>query len=169
MELVEELSFMYHPDCFEDVLYRYQDTVYRIAFTYCRSTTEAEDIAQEVFIKYLTKAPHLTGEEHLKAWLIRVTINSAKSYLRSSWFKKTVPLSEQECHVAEDSTNCDVYSAIMALPKKYRTVVILYYFEDYTVREIAKILNRTETAIQTQLQRARGKLKEELKEDWINE
>jgi len=169
MELVEELSFMYQPDCFEDVIYRYQDTVYRIAFTYCRSTAEAEDIAQEVFIKYLTKAPHLTGEDHLKAWLIRVTINSSKSYLRSSWFRKNVPLSEQEGFIIEDSTNYDIHNAIMALPKKYRTVVILYYFEDYTVREISKILNRTETAIQTQLQRARGKLKEELREDWIND
>ena len=160
---------MYHPVCFEDVLYRYQDTVYRIAFTYCRNTTEAEDIAQEVFIKYLTKTPHLTGEEHLKAWLIRVTINSSKNFLRSSWFRKNVPLSEQEGFTIEDSTNYDIHNAIMALPKKYRAVIILYYFEDYTVREIAKILSRTETAIQTQLQRARGKLKEELKEDWIND
>jgi len=169
MELAEVLPIMYHPDCFEDVLYRYQDTVYRIAFTYCRNTTEAEDIAQEVFIKYLTKTPHLTGEEHLKAWLIRVTINSSKNFLRSSWFRKNVPLSEQEGFTIEDSTNYDIHNAIMALPKKYRAVIILYYFEDYTVREIAKILSRTETAIQTQLQRARGKLKEELKEDWIND
>ena len=169
VELVEELSVMYHPDCFEDVLYRYQDTVYRIAFTYCRNASEAEDIAQEVFVRYFTKTPVLTGEDHLKAWLIRVAINTSKSHLRSSWLRKTVPLSEQECHIAEDSTNYDLYNAIMALSQKYRAVVILYYFEDYSVREIAKILGRTETAIQTQLQRAREKLKKELKEGWINE
>jgi RNA polymerase sigma-70 factor (ECF subfamily) len=103
----------------------------------------------------------------LKAWLIRVTVNASKSLLRSAWFRRTVPLSEHEAPCAEDSP--DTVGAVMSLPEKYRSVVLLYYYEDYPVREIAQLLRRTETAVQTQLQRARAMLKEKLKEDWQDE
>ena len=160
---------MYCPDCPEDIIYRYQDTVYRIAFTYCRNPSDAEDVAQEVFIRYIRKMPGLDSEEHLKAWLIRVTLNVAKSLLTSSWSKKTVPLSDHELISNDEMSNTETYYAVMSLSEKYRSVVMLYYFEDYSVKEIAQILNRTETAIQTQLQRARAMLKDKLKEDWKND
>jgi len=169
MELVKELPVMYCPDCPEDIIYRYQDTVYRIAFTYCRNPSDAEDVAQEVFIRYIRKMPRLDSEEHLKAWLIRVTLNVAKSLLTSSWSKKTVPLSDHELISNDEMSNTETYYAVMSLSEKYRSVVMLYYFEDYSVKEIAQILNRTETAIQTQLQRARAMLKDKLKEDWKND
>ena len=144
---------MYFPDCPEDVIYRYQDTVYRIAFTYCRNTSDAEDIAQEAFLRYVKKMPRLQSEEHLKAWLIRVTLNIAKSLSTSSWSKKIVPLSEHDPVIADERTETDaaIYYAVMSLPEKYRSVIMLYYYEDYSVGEIAQILNRTETAVQTQL------------------
>ena len=160
---------MYCPDCTEDIILRYQDTVYRIALTYCRNSSDAQDITQEVFLRYMKKTPCLAGEEHLKAWLIKVAVNLSKSLLRSSWFKKTVRLSEQESYISEDKSNCETYYAVMSLPEKYRAVVILYYFDDYSVREIAQTLRRTETAVQTQLQRARAMLKTILKEDWQND
>jgi len=169
MELVEEIPVMYYPDCPEEIIYRYQDTVYRIAFTYCRNSSDAQDVAQEVFIRYIKKLPSLKSEEHLKAWLIRVTINTAKSLLTSSWFKKVVPITEHLPATTEDSPCPDTYNAVMSLPDKYRAVVMLYYFEDYSVKEIAQILSRTETAVQTQLQRARAILKNTLKEDWSND
>jgi len=169
MELVKEIPAMYYPDCPEDIIYRYQDTIYRIAFTYCRNASDAQDIAQEVFIRYIKKQPHLKSEEHLKAWLIRVTINIAKSLLTSSWFKKVVPITEQQSAATEDLPCPDTYNAVMSLPDKYRSVIILYYFEDYPVGEIAGILKRTETAVQTQLQRARAILKNKLKEEWEND
>jgi RNA polymerase sigma-70 factor (ECF subfamily) len=169
MELIKEIPVMYYPDCPEEIIYRYQDTVYRIAFTYCRNTSDAEDVAQEVFFRYIKKMPQVQSEEHLKAWLIKVTMNAAKSLLTSSWFKKVVPISENDSISTEDSSSIDTYNAVMSLSEKYRLVVILYYFEDYSIGEIARILNRSETAVQTQLQRARAMLKAKLKEDWEND
>jgi len=171
MELVKEIPIMYFPDCPEDVIYRYQDTIYRIAFTYCRNTPDAEDIAQEVFLRYMKKMPQLKSEEHLKAWLIRVTLNTAKSLSTSSWSRKTVPLSEHDPIITDERTETDIdtYYAVMSLSEKYRSVVMLYYYEDYSIGEIAQVLNRTETAIQTQLQRARKMLKNKLKEEWGND
>jgi len=169
MELAKEMPVMYYPDCPEDVILRYQDTVYRIAFTYCRNTPDAQDVAQDVFVRYLKRMPRLKSEEHLKAWLIRVTMNVAKSHLTSSWSKKVVPISEHEPVITDESTSADTYFAVMSLPEKYRSVVMLYYFEDYSVGEIAQILDRTETAIQTRLHRARAMLKSKLKEEWGND
>ena len=160
---------MYFPDCLEDIIHRYQDTVYRIAFTYSRSSSDAQDITQDVFLSYIRKSPRLKSEKHLKAWLLRVTMNTAKNLLKSSWKKKTVPISEHDPVTTDESSYSDTYYAVMSLPEKYRSVIMLYYFEDYSVREIAIILKRTETAVQTQLQRARAILKKNLKEDWGND
>ena len=160
---------MYYPGCPEEVILRYQDTVYRIAFTWCQNISDAQDVTQEVFFRYLKKTPSVTGEEHLKAWLIRVTVNVSKSLMKSAWVKRTVPLFEQKDYGTNDRSSTDTYNAVMLLPEKYRSVILLYYFEDYSVREIANILARTETAVQTQLQRARAMLKKKLKEDWLDD
>ena len=152
-----------------DVIKCYQDVVYRVAFTYCKNAYNAEDVTQEVFLRYLKSKKEFADEEHLKAWLIRVAINVSKNFLRSAWFKTTVSISEHENLCAEEQTQPEIYHAVLSLPEKYRSVVLLYYYEDYTVREIAEILRRTETALQTQLQRARNMLKEKLKEDWQDE
>lgn len=166
MEYVEAISAISVPDCPEDIIRRHQDMVYRIAFAYCRNIQDAQDVTQEVFFRYLKNTPRPTGQEHIKAWLIRVTVNVSKSLLRSAWFKKTVPLSEQEMSINDAPLNLDTYHAVVSLPEKYRSVVFLYYFDDYSVKEIANILRRTETAVQTQLQRARAILRNKLKEDW---
>ena len=157
---------MFYPGSPEGVIQRYQDVVYRIAFIYCKNAFDAEDVMQEVFFRYLKNKTGFTGEEHLKAWLIRVAVNVSKSLLRSAWFRKTTALPEHESPYVEEQSKPDAYDAVLSLPEKYRSVVLLYYYEEYTVGEIAKILRRTETAIQTQLQRARAMLKEKLKEDW---
>jgi len=169
MAQTDVIQVEYIPDNPEDVIRQHTDMVYRIAFTYCRNRSDAEDITQEVFYRYLRKTPRLTGEDHLKAWLIRVAVNASKSLLRTAWLRKTVPISEQEPLPASESTPVDLYHAVMSLPEKYRSVVILYYYDGFTVGEIAKVLHRTETAVQTQLHRARAMLKEELMEDWQNE
>ena len=152
-----------------DIIKFYKDTVYRIAFAHCKNVYDAEDITQEVFLRYLKSKKDFDSEEHLKAWLIRVTVNISKNLLRSAWFKKTVSISEHENLCAEEQTQPEIYQAVLSLPEKYRSVILLYYFEEYKVKEIAKILRRSETAVQTQLQRARAILKEKLKEDWHNE
>jgi RNA polymerase sigma-70 factor (ECF subfamily) len=165
------------PDNPEEIINQYKDMVYRIALAYCRNSADAEDVTQAVFLRYLKMTPNTTGENNLKAWLIRVAINVSKSLLRSAWRKKTVSLDEQSAleergeFDADDPAGLglDTYHAVMSLPEKYRSVVLLYYYEDYSVKEIARILRRTETAVQTQLQRARVMLKDKLKEDWKND
>jgi RNA polymerase sigma-70 factor (ECF subfamily) len=148
---------------------RYQDMVYRIAYAYCKNTADAEDITQDVFVRFIKNAACFTEEEHIKAWLIRAVINASKNLLRSAWRRKIAPLTESEPAPTEDVPNVDVYNAVMSLAEKYRTVILLYYYEGYSVKETARILKRTETAVQTQLQRARLMLKEKLREEWLGD
>ena len=169
MEIVKSMAVPYSPGSPHEVIERYKDMVYRIACAYCKNRYDAEDITQEVFFRWLKKPLGFRSEEHMKAWLIRVTVNVSKSLLRSAWFKRTAPLSEHENLHMQEQAQSGTYDAVMSLPEKYRAVVLLYYFEDYSVRDIAGILRRTETAVQTQLQRARTMLKEMLKEEWQND
>lgn len=165
MELAEGLL----PFSADDVIARYKDTVYRVAYTYCQNPADAEDVTQEVFIRFIKAPAGFASEEHLKAWLIRVAVNLSKNLLRSAWFRKTVPLPDQETPRPEEETRRHIYDAVMSLPAKYRAVVLLYYFEDYSVREAAEVLRRKETTVQTQLQRARTMLRQMLKEEWQDE
>jgi RNA polymerase sigma-70 factor (ECF subfamily) len=169
MEIAEREINVFSQSNISGVINCYQDVVYRIAFTYCKNTFDADDITQEVFLRYLKSKKDFDYEEHLKAWLIRVTINVSKNHLRSAWFRKTVSISEYENLCADDQTQSEMYNVVLSLPEKYRSVVLLYYYEEYTVGETAKILSRTETAVQTQLQRARTILKTKLKEEWQSE
>lgn len=152
-------------DSFESVVERYKDMVYRISFTYCKNASDADDVTQDVFLAYYKNAPVFLSDEHLKAWLIRVTVNASKKVLRSSWFKKTVPLSDYENLITDQPEALETFHSVMALPPKYRAVILLYYFEGYSVKETAEILQLKESAVQTQLGRARAKLKQQLQED----
>lgn len=149
------------------VIQRYQDTVFKIAFTYCKNRSDADDIFQEVFLRYLRKNPRFADQSHEKAWFIKVTINCCKKLLFSSWFKKTAPFEDNIAF--ETSEESDLFFAVMNLPLKYRTVVHLYYYEDYSIREIAQLTAQRETTVTTQLQRARQLLKTGLKEDLLYE
>lgn len=150
----------------------YANMVYRTAYQYCGNKSDAEDVAQNTFIKLLESQKSFEDEEYLKRWLIRVAVNEAKNISMSVWKRRMFSLEEAdgnqtyEFESTEDST---LYEAVMQLPAKYRIVVHLYYFEDYSVREIAEILKIKETTVQTQLMRARAKLKEQLKEAWEDE
>ena len=140
--------------------------VYRVAFTYCKNSHDAEDITQDVFLKYITSNKEFQSDEHLKAWLIAVTANHCKNLLKSSWLKKTQPLDENIPFKQDKHSN--LFYAVMKLPKDYRIVVYLFYYEDYSTREIADTLKKNESTIRSQLARARKKLKSIL-EDWKDE
>ena len=143
------------------VVDQYADTIIRIAFQYTKNRTDAEDITQDVFIS-LMKQPPFKTEEHLKAWLIRVTINKSKDYLRATKRRNTLPLDNfadilsKEEKLALDELN--------ELPDKDHDLIYLFYFEEYTSKEIAKILGIEEVTIRKRLSRARGKLKKLLEE-----
>lgn len=147
----------------EYMLGKYSDMVFKVAYTRTKNSHDAEDIMQDVFLRYIRSKPCFESEEHEKAWFIRVTINRTKSLLTSSWFRKTTVLDDRlSVNPAQKS---DVYYAVMALPKDMRTVIHLYYYEDYSIREIAKLLFRSESYVKSILMRARKKLKITLEEN----
>lgn len=147
----------------------YKDRLFAIAFHFCKNKADAEDILQTVLLKYYRSETAFQSEEHLRNWLIRVTINEAKRLLISPWRKRTAPLEEYAAATFPQQEESDLFLAVMALPQKYRIVVHLYYYEEYSVREIAQLLGIKETTIQTRLMRARKKLKETLQEAWNDE
>ena len=140
----------------------YMSLLLHIAWSYTGNTAEAEDIVQEVFLTYYEKCPEFKSTEHEKAWLMRVTGNRCKNYLKSGWFRKTL-LGEEPVRY-EEEPHSEVQEAILRLPPKYREVICLHYVEGYSIRKIAGILKRTPTAVGTQLERARKKLRLKLEE-----
>lgn len=135
--------------------------VYRLAMAQTKNKTYADDVVQEVFLRYIKSNSKLNDMEHKKAWLIRVTINCSKSMFSTAWFQKTVPLNEDV--VFDTKEQSEVYYAVLELPQKYRAVIHLHYYEDMTIAEISNILNISEPAIKSRLFRGREKLKEILK------
>ena len=147
------------------IIERYKDTVFKVAYAYCKNRSDADDIFQEVFFRYLKKKPTFADENNGKAWFVRVTINCSKNLFFSSWFKKTQPFDEMLCF--ETAEQSELFYAVIALPLKYRSVVHLYYYEDYNIKQIAMLTSQKETAVSTQLQRARQLLKTKLREDLL--
>ena len=147
----------------EAVIRRYSDMVYRLAFTRTGNRSDAEDLYQEVFLRYLTKAPAFTSEDHRKAWLLRVAVNCANRFHTAPWRKRTEPLSEALSVPAPEGE--DLWEELRRLPEKDRTVLHLYYYEDMTTEEIAQMLDRNPATVRSQLLRARAKLKKLLVEE----
>ncbi len=143
---------------------RYRDMVYRIALNQLRSVQDAEDTVQEVLLKlYLRKEP-FTDDTHAKHWLIRVTLNHCRSVWRSPW-KKQVSLEALTRTISfATRRDSDLFLSVMALPEQYRTVLYLFYYEDLSVREIAELMDLSETAVTSRLSRARKRLKSDLTE-----
>lgn len=146
---------------------KYSSAVYRAAFAYCKNSADAEDIVQETFIKRFRTDIDFPDDKAEKAWLMKVAANKCRDMFRSAryrYFYNSVPLDEAEL-VYETPEESAVYHAVMELPPKYRIVIHLYYYEGYTVTETAKIIGKSETAVQTQLYRARKLLKKTLGEE----
>ncbi len=145
---------------------KYSDMVYRVAFSRTQNEQDAQDITQEVFFKYLkyTKAGNVfREEEHRKAWILKVAVNTGNSYVKSAWFRHRADLEETSAVTTEVEEKSEVYYAVMKMPEKYRMVIHLFYYEELSVREIGSILKLSETAVKTRLHRAREMLREQLK------
>ncbi len=147
-----------------DTLFQtYGDMVYRLALVRTRSVADAEDVVQEVFLRCLKSAPSFLSAEHQKAWLLKVTINCSKSLLGSAFRRHSVPEDAMgELSTEDEMHDSTVTDAVKALPEKYRTAIHLYYYEDYSVKEIASVMRTTESTVKSWLHRARGMLKETL-------
>lgn len=144
----------------------YADDIYRVVLSSCKNFSDAEDIMQDTFLKLLGTKTSFTDDLHVKKWLITVAVNECRNSFRSFWKKKVKYFddhdSEPRFYIKEHS---ELYDAVRCLPQKYRIVIHLYYYEGYSVKEISGILQMKESTIQTQLMRAREKLKLMLKED----
>ncbi len=151
-------------DCVGDVIKFYSNMVYRLAFARTGTRHDADEIFQEVFFRYIKKQPIFENEDHRKAWFIKVTVNCSKKLWGSAWKRKIIPL--EEPLQFETKEDIDLYNELQQLPAKYREVIHLFYYEDMTTEEIAKVLERKNTTVRTQLTRARVLLKNILKEDY---
>lgn len=151
----------------ENVIEKYADMIYRIALTRCGTIENAEDVFQDVFLIYSKKMPKFKNEEHEKAWFIRVTINLSKNMKNINWNKKVISLDENI--VFETKEEQDVFSIVCELPENYKTVIYLYYYEEYKVKEIATIMQINENTIKTWLSRAREILKDKIEGGFENE
>jgi RNA polymerase sigma-70 factor (ECF subfamily) len=152
---------------FADAVNNHRTMVFRIAYGYVKDTHDADDVCQDVFLKLYNTSQTFAEDENMKAWLIRVTVNQAKSLLRSSWRTRRQELAEvaERASATLSQDEFELYEYVRDLKPKYRTVIYLYYYEGYSVREIAGILRISETSVTTQLGRARSQLKEILIEE----
>lgn len=151
----------------EALIEKYSDTVYRVAFSRTQNVSDAQDITQEVFLKYIkyTKAGNtFRDEEHQKAWLLKVAVNTGNTFVTTAWFRHRASLEEVGEVAAEAKENrSEVFDAVMDIPEKYRVVVHLFYYEELSIKQICNILNMSETAVKSRLHRARELLREKLK------
>lgn len=153
--------------CLNTAIEKYGDMIYRIAVNQMKSRTDADDIFQEVFIKWMQHREQMKSPEHEKAWLIRVTLNQCKSALGSTWNKKKAEWSQEventmvyEEKLEEDS---ELDAVLNRLPERYRAVLHLFYYEELSISEISNIFREKESTVRTRLTRARRKLKSMLK------
>lgn len=152
----------------EKSIRQYADMVYRLAFARTGNKSDADDIFQEVFLRYLQETKPFESEEHKKAWLIRVTINCAKKQLSSVWFRRTESIEEHLAYleqICETPEEVEIWQEVERLKPKYRTVIHLFYYEEYSVEEIAKLLGQKPSTVRTWLTRARQHLKRFLEEE----
>ena len=142
---------------------RYAATVRRICMVHLKNNSDTEDIFQTVFLKYVLWPKSFESEEHEKAWIIRVTINACKDLLKSFFRSHTIPLDslKEQAQIPEDEHR-ELWDAVLSLPEKYRNVVYLYYYEEYSAAEISVILKKNVNTVYTLLTRARHLLKKEL-------
>jgi len=158
----------------EDIIDKYADMVYRLAVNEMGNRDDAQDVFQEVFMRLVRYRERISTEEHLKAWLIRVTINCARKQQTAAWRKNVTYLEKEDGeHIPDEAsekpfsevenTDSSVVSAVAGLPEKYRTIIYLFYYEEKSVSEIAALLSEKESTVKSKLHRAREMLKTKLK------
>lgn len=146
---------------FDDIYKRNVDMVYRLCYVYLKNTADAEDAVQSIFLKLLDSDISFSNRNHEKAWFILTTKNHCKDILKSWWKVRKVDvesLPELPSRVGYELSG-NVLEELLALPAKYKTVLFLYYFEDYSVKEISSLLGDKESTIQTRLSTGRKRLK----------
>ena len=154
----------------QELVEMYKDNIYAAAFNICKSAADAEDVVQDTFLQYYMTKKEFDDEKHIRYWILRVAINKAKNIQSSFRRKNEMSLEDYvETLTFETPESRELFEEVMKLPEKYRVVIHLFYYEDYSVKEIAKILRVTESSVKVRLSRGRAKLKDALKEEWEDE
>jgi len=152
-----------HTNEIQSLVLTYRDSILRLAYTYLKNRQDAEDVAQEVFVAYIQNAPVCGSDQKRRAWLMQVTANKCKNLLSSGWKKNTVALSDELA--ALPPGDIDLLEAVLSLDEKYRVPIHLFYYEGYSVKEIAALMKAKPATIGTRLARGRTLLKDKLGDD----
>ena len=142
------------------IVEEYADTITRICYSYGKNYDDTQDIMQNVFLKLMRANPEFHSKEHEKAWIIRVTINECKDFLKNIFRRHTSLEEAQEIPIEEKEDLSYIREAVLKLPDKYTSVIYLFYYEGYTAVEIAGILHKKENTVYTWMNRARQMLKD---------
>jgi len=152
-------------DDFPQVVQRYQDSIFRLAFSYTKNRFDADDVTQNVLLKLYDCDKRFENEQHRKNWIMRVTVNQCKNLFRAPWRTHESLEDYAETLGFESPQVSEVFLTVMRMDKKYRIVLMLYYYEGYALKEISSILGIPEKTVSTRLIRGRQKLKNLLTEE----
>jgi RNA polymerase sigma-70 factor (ECF subfamily) len=140
----------------------YKDSVYRLSYTYLKNHSDCDDAVQTTLLKLYTCKKKFESDEHVRNWLFKVAVNECRKMLGSPW-SKNLPIDEADGETESvGEVGHDLFSAVNSLETKYRTVIYLFYYENYSVKQIAALLKKNPSTVRTQLQRAREQLKDKL-------
>lgn len=149
---------------------KYKDNLFAVAFNICKNAADADDVVQDTFIQYHCDDKEFVDEEHIKAWLIRVAMNKSINVTRSFWRRRIVPIDDYAQTLEFPTQEAEnLFDEVMKLPQKYRIALHLRYFEDYPVKQVAEILEISESNAKIRLARGRKMLEGALKEEWRDE
>ena len=163
------MSYKNNTKEYERILRLYSNDIYRIALLKLKNVSEAEDVFQNVFIKLYTCDNSFESDKHIKAWLLKVTVNECINILKSSWNSKVLEsINDNSSYDSSTSVtandNTEVWNVVAALPQKYQDVIFLFYHEQYSTEEISQILDISAPNVRTRLKRAREILRREVKD-----
>ena len=173
----EEITGSYEMEMLQRKIDLYSDMLYRIAFLQLRNNQDAEDVVQETFYQYIKGRKEFESAEHERAWLIKVTLNGCRKIWRSAWYRHREDMPEgklaeksysgsMEKSVLQKEQSWEIMEAVVKLPRKYREVIHLFYYQQMSVREIAEATERKESTVTSQLTRGREMLRKNLKEEY---
>ena len=157
---------MQNTDCVREAVEEYGDMLYRICLVMLRNTADAEDAVQDTFIRFMQKAPVFQGEEHEKAWLIKVASNVCKDMLRQR--DKVTELDEATMNtIADSEDDTHILEALMQIPENFRIVLTLHYIEGYKVDEIAQMIKKSSSAVKMRLSKGRKLLEDKYRKEYM--
>lgn len=157
----------------DEVMKDYLSSVFRVSYAILNDKHDAEDIAQETFLQYYLITEDFESDEHIRRWLLLVAVNRSKNLVKSAWKRKREPMENLEemgnTVVFQTREDRDLLEAVAELPLKCRTIIHLFYYEEYKIKEIAEMLDISENTVKSQLARGRSLLKAKLREEWNDE